>query len=362
VRGFRGWAPGDGEPATERRVTTSLPSTLTGLTLEDRKRIMALHTELMRDKSYELLPMGEEVAEFLRHKRRQFTANSLDGYESTLNRFAREFGYLEVRDFEPPVGRQRVEEFLDKEWGDCKATTFNCHLFRLRSFFRFQQKRGALLGDPTAHIEKAKARQVYRETFSEDQCRAVIAAQDMLRDRIAVRLMLHYGLRRGAMLAIQFKHFDHVRKHLTVFLKGGKVQEMPIPEPAFWHDLERHILDSEARPDHYLMQARWSNKKSEKRDPRKPMSPNGAHRWWYRCLARAGVVDVGTNSGERPHKARHTAGQRVLDKTRGNLKATQKFLGHSSIQTTADTYTDWDRYQLENTLADVFAEEADSES
>jgi site-specific recombinase XerC len=45
------------------------------------------------------------------------------------------------------------------------------------------------------------------------------------------------------------------------------------------------------------------------------------------------------------HKARHTAGQRVLDAT-GNLKAVQKLLGHSSIQTTGDIYADWDIDQL----------------
>jgi site-specific recombinase XerC len=43
----------------------------------------------------------------------------------------------------------------------------------------------------------------------------------------------------------------------------------------------------------------------------------------------------GTTSGERMHKARHSAGERVLEKT-GNLKAVQKLLGHSSIQTTGD--------------------------
>jgi integrase len=37
-------------------------------------------------------------------------------------------------------------------------------------------------------------------------------------------------------------------------------------------------------------------------------------------------------------KARHTAGQRVLDATNGNLKAVQKLLGHSSISTTGDIY------------------------
>jgi len=331
--------------------------TVGALSLADRARVMEQYAEIMRDKSYELLPMGEEVAAFLRHKRKEFTENSLLGYESTLNQFARKFAYLELRDLEPPLGRQRIEEFLDERWGDCKATTYNCHLFRLRSFFQYQQKRGTMLGDPTIHIDRAKVRQVYRETFSEDQCRAILAAQDVLRDRIAVRLMLHYGLRRGSVLAIQFKHFDHVRKHLTVFLKGGRIQEMPLPEAAFWHDLERHIIDSEAQPNHFLMQARWSNRRSEKRDPCKAMSPHGLHKWWYRCLNKAGVVDLGVSSGERPHKARHTAGQRILDKTRGNLKATQKFMGHKSIQTTADTYTDWDRYQLESTLADVFSEE-----
>ena len=51
------------------------------------------------------------------------------------------------------------------------------------------------------------------------------------------------------------------------------------------------------------------------------------------------------------HKARHTAGQGVLDAT-GNLKATQKLLGHASIQTTGDVYADWDIDQLAETIGD----------
>jgi site-specific recombinase XerC len=47
-----------------------------------------------------------------------------------------------------------------------------------------------------------------------------------------------------------------------------------------------------------------------------------------------------------------TAGQRVLDVT-GNLKATQKLLGHASIQTTGDVYADWDIDQLADTMRAV---------
>jgi integrase len=90
-----------------------------------------------------------------------------------------------------------------------------------------------------------------------------------------------------------------------------------------------------------------------------PGYAEGAHRlhnWWYGSLQRAGVVAEGVTSGERMHKARHTAGQRVLDAT-GNLKAVQKLLGHESIQTTGDTYTDWDVEQLAASLIEAVQDE-----
>jgi hypothetical protein len=43
------------------------------------------------------------------------------------------------------------------------------------------------------------------------------------------------------------------RRRLTIFTKGEKVREVPIPDSAFWTDLERHILDASAEPHHYLL-------------------------------------------------------------------------------------------------------------
>jgi integrase len=94
---------------------------------------------------------------------------------------------------------------------------------------------------------------------------------------------------------------------------------------------------------------------------REPMWVHGLHRWWYRCLERAVVVAKGVTSGERMHKSRHTDCQRLLDQTRGNLKAVQKLLGHSSITTTGDIYTDWDIDQLEQALREALESE-ESES
>jgi site-specific recombinase XerC len=131
-------------------------------------------------------------------------------------------------------------------------------------------------------------------------------------------------MRKGALMAVQFKHFDHQRKRLTIFTKGEKVRELPIPHPTFWMNAERHILDIEARPNHCLMcQQKTIPRAGVRRFPEKPMGVHGTHLWWYKRLEAAGIVPTGTTSGERMHKARHTAGQRVLDAT-GNLKAAQK--------------------------------------
>lgn len=172
------------------------------LTLAEAGRIMR---EAVRDKSYQLYPMGMEAAAYLRMKRKRLTKGSYRKYESCLDKLARFFPDLELKDFEPPVGTQRLEEFMDVHWG---------------------------------------------------------------------------------------------------------------PEVA---------------------------------QPR-------TYDWWYGCLARAGVVAEGVTKGERMHKARHTAGQRVLDAT-GNLKAVQKLLGHASMLTTADVYLDWDVEQLAQTLAEMLTGE-----
>lgn len=124
--------------------------------------------------------------------------------------------------------------------------------------------------------------------------------------------------------------------------------------------------ESASEPHHYLMCRRKSVFWKYEEDvplsrlieyPDKPMGAHGLHDWWYECLERAGLVPRGTTSGERMHKARHTAGQRLLDKTSGNLKAVQALLGHADIGTTGNVYTDWDIYALENVMRESLEDE-----
>lgn len=337
------------------------------LTPQQLAQLAPMIRDALKDKSYQLTPVGAEAGSYLRAKRKRLTDSSYRDYECGLDKLARHFPDLQIEDFEPPAGTERLEEFLDALWGDAAPRTYNKNLSIVKDFFRFQIMRGRLHGDPTLVIERARSRQVYRTTFTGDQRRAIVAEQESRRDRICVRLLLDYGLRKGALCAVQIKHFDHQRKRLTIFTKGQKVRDVPLPHAEFWLDLERYILDVGAEPADYLLcrhrtipvgkpNAEGHRHVEVRQLPEKPMSSSGAHKWWYGCLANAGIVAAGTTSGERMHKARHTAGQRVLDAS-GNLKAVQKLLGHTSIQTTGDIYADWDIDQLAATMADVLAED-----
>jgi site-specific recombinase XerC len=319
----------------------------------------------VKNKAYRAFPLGQEAGAYLRQNRGRLLPNTYKTYESCLDKLARYFADLELADFEPPIGTERLEEFIDEQWGDSAARTRAKNISVLKGFFEWATLSGRLHGDPARPLRPPKKRGVLRETFSEDQERAIFAANDR-RDRLALHLLLKVGIRKGALQGVQFRHFDHAQKRLTIFTKGGKVQTVPVVDPAFWNDLERHILDWEAQPDDYLLCRRSVRPNRHKPGERfvheyrdEPMGVHGLHRWWYACLARAGVLPEGTTRGERMHKARHTAGQRVLDKTQGNLKAVQKLLGHSSISTTADTYVDWDIDQLAATLRELLDAEGE---
>jgi integrase len=107
------------------------------------------------------------------------------------------------------------------------------------------------------------------------------------------------GLRKGELASVRFRDFDLGRRRLRVHGKGGKIRQTPIPTEelrqeiatvALRRDPVEHLLYPEKRgPGGRLL---WE-------DRRKPLSGPAMHRWWYRCLTRAGVVAEGTTSGKK---------------------------------------------------------------
>lgn len=345
------------------------------------------------------------AAVYLMSKRKRLTPASERGYKSVLDAFAAAHSDLVLSDLEPPLGTNLIEDFLTERWSARAPRTYNKSHSILHEFVKWHYARGSLNRDPMLTLERAKPRPFHRTTFDGDQRVRIFATNPEPHDQVALHLLLDYGIRKGALRGVRFEHFDAHAAQLVVFTKGEKIHEIEIPDPLIW-DLLETIAEP---PEHYLLprqvmrrrrpaqraqltlasdllaqlqetvagitddacqqeldiaagaaaeSARWvalainAASSQTRRYPDEVIGEHGLHDWWYRCLQRAGIVEEHVTHGQRMHKARHTAGQRVLDTT-GNLKAAQTLLGHSTIGTTGDNYTGWENSQMRATMRDV---------
>lgn len=69
------------------------------------------------------------------------------------------------------------------------------------------------------------------------------------RYQVALRLLLDYGIRKGALAAVKFEHFDRGRRRIVIFTKGGRIHQIQIPQDSFWAAL----AEIDAQPSHYLI-------------------------------------------------------------------------------------------------------------
>jgi integrase len=74
-------------------------------------------------------------------------------------------------------------------------------------------------------------------------------------------------------------------------------------------------------------------------DPSRPFAGNGIHRWWYRMLRTAGLVESGVTAGMNLDRARHGF---ALEMRRAvSLEAASQALGHAGLSTTMRHYGHW---------------------
>jgi hypothetical protein len=128
------------------------------LTAEQERLLAPYRRDRMRDKAFLLQPLGQDVADYLRAKKRELTPSSRRSYEGTLHKLVQDFPDLTVEDFEPPTGTVLLERFLDDRWGDGAPGTYNVCLAHVKDFFLFWRLRERLHGDPTLAVKRAEFR------------------------------------------------------------------------------------------------------------------------------------------------------------------------------------------------------------
>jgi integrase/recombinase XerD len=340
------WA-GTAQTAPPRHQEASPDAISTLQTLAFAARVQR---EAMKDKTYRATPIGLEVGRYYRWKKNEWgaTVETMRDYEAILGKLALDHADLEIASFELPVGTELLREFIDNRWGERTARTRAKVISVLRDFFAWAVREGRLHGNPALPIFRPRRREVARGTFTEGDVRKLLTSQARLRDRVALLLLFRLGLRKSELARVQFAHYDG--RNLTVFGKGGKVRYLPVVEREMREALESHMLERGATPDEFLLYPEKIGPEFYKgpvgtiwEDRRKQLSSTAMHRWWSRCLERAGLP-------HRPmHEARHTAITAFLRRS-GNLKLAQLLAGHADIGTTANIYAHLDTTDLETAL------------
>jgi integrase/recombinase XerD len=300
----------------------------------------------IRDRSYLSTQLGEAVADYLSWKQTEdgAAASTIDSYERVLSQLALvataagatgpdtlTVDHLRaVRDLRPEGSRYLVTAIYKDfcKWLEDEARTDRDVARRLRYPKR---RKPPLTG-----------------LFTDEEKAAIVGAQETIRDRACVLLLLRSGIRKGELRHLQVRDLD-LRERLILVRrgKGSKARRVPV-RGSLVQALDEYLLteipgrDRLPEPDDYLLYpARAANQHGTGGlpNPKKPMAQSTAHRWWYGCLQRAGVVDEGTSSGRKMHATRHTYATDLGRATGWNMLAVSKNLGHSKIGTTVDIYT-----------------------
>jgi hypothetical protein len=154
------------------------------LTLADAARMMR---DALRDRSYRATPLGLE-ARYYRWKRNEWGARpeTLRDHEAILAKLALDHADLEIADFEPPMGTERLREFIDNRWGDRTARTRAKVISVLRDFFAWAVRERGLTGNPAIPIFRPGKQEVARGTFTASDVQTLLSAQTRQRERVAL--------------------------------------------------------------------------------------------------------------------------------------------------------------------------------
>lgn len=352
----------------------SVAEARSGLTLATAARMMR---DAVKDRSYRATPLGLEVARYYRWKKNEWgaTADTLRDYEAILARLALFFADLDLNDFSPPVGTERLRECWEFHWGERSPRT----RAKVRSvwvdFFEWAVRERGLHGNPARALSRPKVRDTRVEIFQPSVVLGILSAQVYPADWCLADLVVKYGVRRSGLVNAQLRDFAFETRMFTCRTKGGRIYEIPIVEDVFWLKLGELQVLAQLVPDDYLLYRQDTRRMKVpeddatefvdfgggrrqgyaeivRRDHSKHPTGKVAHLWWYRALERAGLVEKGQTGGVNMHRGRHTSAT-ALQRQKHDLVLTQDLLGHVDIRSTA-RYAQMDKHDLADALTELF--------
>ena len=186
-------------------------------------------------------------------------------------------------------------------------------LSSLRLFYQLHSPENS----PLEKITSPKISRSLPQTLSLQEVEAILAAPELFRDRLMLRLMYATGIRVSELVGLQLSHLDLETGLIRVTGKGNKTRLVPLDPQTV--TLLRHYITHD-RPnccDFVFV--------SQKRC--------GFSRQSFWLLVKQYAIQAGIHPLPSPHTLRHAFATHLLERGM-NLRSLQMLLGHSDISTT----------------------------
>lgn len=271
--------------------------------------------------------MTEDFLNYLRYERNR-SELTVRRYEQGLRDFETYFknrdSQLSWESVDSDVIRDWMESMMDK--GDM-ASTANCCLSAVRSFFRFALSRGLVTRDPSYVVKGPKKQKPLPQFVREEDMNRLLDTPQMweegfvgLRARTIIILFYETGIRLAELIGLDVEDVDLATRQLKVTGKRNKQRIVP-----FGEELETAIREYLKQRDQLPVCIDGALILSDKG---KRMTRSQVEK-----IVKQHLSLTTTLKKRSPHVLRHSFATAMLNNGAG-LESVRRLLGHESVATT----------------------------
>jgi len=273
----------------------------------------------------------ETFLSYLSHEKR-YSPHTIISYQNDLRQFSDylkstyelellEAKYVQVRDY-----------MVYLMGNDIGANSVGRKMSSLRSFYKYNQRQGAIASNPLAQIKSPKAAKPL-PVFIDDQKLDQLLDSELLfddsfasqRDKVLLETLFGTGMRLAELLALKDSDVNFYEGTVKVMGKGGKQRIIPLPKPLNLMLKEFINLKSLQKFDNKTEALIVNNKGNE------------ASRAFIYSTVKSYLTYISTQDKRSPHVLRHSYATSLLNRG-ADLNAIKELLGHASLAST-EVYT-----------------------
>ena len=272
----------------------------------------------------------QNISDYLHYLsfQKRYSPHTIISYQTDLHNFfdyaVKQYEILILEDIQTSFVRSWLASLKEAKM---ESRSINRKISALRSFYKYQLKKGIVTVSPLATIHAAKIKKRLPQFVAEKDIKLLFEHVEFAQnwngktDRLICTLLYNTGMRKAELIAIQESDVDMGNCYLKILGKGGKERLVPLSNEMI-KIIEQYIKDKLTAikmPDRKFLLV---NSKGLK------LYPKYVYNTVHKYLAVVTTIDK-----KSPHIFRHSFATHLMNNG-ADINAVKELLGHSSLAAT----------------------------